>query len=119
MEKKKNWLKEAVNPNHKGFCTPMSKSTCTGHRRAFALTMKKHHGFHKKEFGGKIKDVSGVYESLNNGIGKIDGDVKKGVTAISNPTYMTNYIGRWGKGFTGYVFNRRLIGKNNGKEVSK
>lgn len=42
-----NWLKGAVNPAHKGFCTPMTKSTCTGHRRAFALMMKKKHGFHK------------------------------------------------------------------------
>lgn len=52
--KKGGWLKGAVNPAHKGYCTPMSKSTCTGHRRAFALTMKKHHGFHKKEDGGEI-----------------------------------------------------------------
>ena len=34
-----------INPKHKGWCTPMTKSTCTGRRRAFALTMKKHHGF--------------------------------------------------------------------------
>jgi hypothetical protein len=36
-----------LNPKHEGWCTPMTKSTCTGKRRAFALTMKKHHGFHK------------------------------------------------------------------------
>lgn len=42
-----NWIQGAVNPDHEGYCTPMSKSTCTGHRRAFALTMKKHHGFHR------------------------------------------------------------------------
>jgi len=57
--KKGGWLKGAVNPAHKGYCTPMSKSTCTGHRRAFALTMKKHHGFHKKEDGGNIDDGPG------------------------------------------------------------
>lgn len=51
-----NWLKGAVNPAHKGYCTPMSKSTCTGHRRAFALMMKKKHGFHKKDEGGAIYD---------------------------------------------------------------
>ena len=45
---KKNWLQGAVNPKHEGFCTPMTKPTCTGKRRAFALTMKKNHGFHKK-----------------------------------------------------------------------
>lgn len=44
-----NWIQSAVNPEHKGYCTPLSKSTCTGHRRALALTFKKHHGFHKKK----------------------------------------------------------------------
>lgn len=48
---KKNWLKGAVNPAHKGYCTPMTKSTCTPRRKAFAMTMKKHHGFHK-QMGG-------------------------------------------------------------------
>lgn len=42
-----------INPAHKGYCTPMSKPTCTGHRRALALTLKKHHGFH--EDGGVQK----------------------------------------------------------------
>ena len=45
--KKKSGFK--INPAHKGWCTPMTKKTCTGKRRAFAKTMKKHHGFHKKE----------------------------------------------------------------------
>lgn len=40
------WISKAVNPAHKGFCTPMTKSTCTPRRKAFAMTMKKHHGFH-------------------------------------------------------------------------
>lgn len=44
--RKGGWIKRAVNPAHKGFCTPISKSTCTGRRKAFAMTMKKHHGFH-------------------------------------------------------------------------
>ena len=51
-EGKKNWIQGAVNPEHKGYCTPMTKSTCTPKRKAFAQTMKKHHGFHKKEEGG-------------------------------------------------------------------
>ena len=46
-DKKKNWLKGAVNPAHKGFCTPITKKTCTPKRKAFALTMKRHHGFHE------------------------------------------------------------------------
>lgn len=48
-----NWIKGAVNPAHKGYCTPMTKSTCTPRRKAFAMTMKKHHGFHK-EYGGNL-----------------------------------------------------------------
>ena len=45
---KKNWLAKAVNPKHVGFCTPVTKKTCTPKRKAFAMMMKKKHGFHKK-----------------------------------------------------------------------
>jgi len=31
------WIQDAVNPKHKGYCTPMTKSTCTPRRKAFAL----------------------------------------------------------------------------------
>jgi hypothetical protein len=36
----KNWIQKAVNPAHKGFCTPMSKPTCTPKRKALAKTFK-------------------------------------------------------------------------------
>lgn len=49
--KKGGWIQKAVNPEHKGYCTPMTKSTCTPRRKAFAMTMKKHHGFHKEDGG--------------------------------------------------------------------
>lgn len=52
------WIQKAVNPKHRGFCSPMTKSTCTPRRKAFAMTMKKHHGFHKKEDGGYINNVT-------------------------------------------------------------
>jgi hypothetical protein len=45
MAKPKKWIQKAVNPAHKGYCTPMTKSTCTGRRRQFALMMKRKHGF--------------------------------------------------------------------------
>lgn len=64
--KKGGWLKGAVNPAHKGFCTPLSNPKCTGHRRAFALTMKKHHGFHKKEEGGTIDEGPGPAYNFKN-----------------------------------------------------
>lgn len=44
---KKNWIQSAVNEKHKGYCTPMTKKTCTPARKALAMTFKKHHGFHK------------------------------------------------------------------------
>jgi hypothetical protein len=37
----KKWIQKAVNPKHKGYCTPMSKPTCTPKRKALARTFKK------------------------------------------------------------------------------
>jgi hypothetical protein len=37
----KKWIQKAVNPKHKGYCTPMSKPTCTPKRAALARTFKK------------------------------------------------------------------------------
>lgn len=39
--KKKKWIQTAVNPKHKGFCSPMTKATCTPHRKALAMRFKK------------------------------------------------------------------------------
>ncbi len=36
----KKWIQKAVNPAHKGYCTPMSKPTCTPKRAALARTFK-------------------------------------------------------------------------------
>lgn len=44
------WIKEAINSAHKGYCTPMTKSTCTPHRKAFAIRAKNHF----KEDGGPV-----------------------------------------------------------------
>lgn len=38
---KKNWIAGSVNPAHKGFCSPESKSTCTPARKRLAETFKK------------------------------------------------------------------------------
>lgn len=37
----KKWIQGAVNPEHEGYCTPMSKSTCTPRRKALAKRFKK------------------------------------------------------------------------------
>ena len=41
VKKDKKWIQKAVNPKHKGYCTPMSKPTCTPKRKALAMTFKK------------------------------------------------------------------------------
>jgi len=40
-EKDDKWIQKAVNPEHKGYCTPMTKDTCTPARKALAKRFKK------------------------------------------------------------------------------
>jgi len=37
----KKWIQKAVNPKHKGYCTPMTKPTCTPARKRLAKLFKK------------------------------------------------------------------------------
>jgi hypothetical protein len=37
----KKWIQKAVDPKHKGYCTPMTKPTCTPRRKALAMRFKK------------------------------------------------------------------------------
>jgi len=37
----KKWIQKAVNPKHKGYCTPETKKTCTPKRKALAHTLRK------------------------------------------------------------------------------
>jgi hypothetical protein len=39
--KKKKWIQKALDPKHKGYCTPMTKPTCTPARKALAKRFKK------------------------------------------------------------------------------
>lgn len=50
--KEEKWLQKAI--KHPGRCTPMSKPGCTGHARALAKTLKKHHGFHEAVTPDKV-----------------------------------------------------------------
>ena len=34
------FLQKAINPKHKGYCTPMTKKTCTPRRKALARRLK-------------------------------------------------------------------------------
>ena len=37
----KKWIQKAINPAHKGFCTPETKKTCTPKRKALAHKLRK------------------------------------------------------------------------------
>jgi hypothetical protein len=41
MSSDKKWIQKAINPKHKGFCTPQTKKTCTPKRKALAQTLRK------------------------------------------------------------------------------
>lgn len=49
-----NWIQKAINPAHKGYCTPMTKSTCTPHRKALAMRFK-HGDLSKHAMGGPMQ----------------------------------------------------------------
>lgn len=51
LEEDKDWIQKAVDPEHKGYCTPMTKKTCTPARKALAKRFKKA-GRKEKEEGG-------------------------------------------------------------------
>ena len=52
----KKWIQKAVNPKHKGYCTPMTKPTCTPARKKLAqLFKRKARTGWKKAHGGLIK----------------------------------------------------------------
>jgi hypothetical protein len=41
LSETKDWIQKAINPDHKGYCTPMTKETCTPARKAFAKRAKR------------------------------------------------------------------------------
>jgi len=41
MAKDGKWIQKAINPAHKGYCTPETKATCTPRRKALAHTLRK------------------------------------------------------------------------------
>jgi hypothetical protein len=48
----KDWIQGAVDPEHEGFCTPMTKPTCTPRRKALAKRFKK--AARKGSWKGKV-----------------------------------------------------------------
>ena len=41
LSENKDWIQKAVDPDHEGYCTPMTKPTCTPKRKALAKRFKK------------------------------------------------------------------------------
>jgi hypothetical protein len=41
------WIQKAIDPKHKGYCTPMTKPTCTPRRKALAKRFKPGGDLHK------------------------------------------------------------------------
>jgi len=75
-EGKKHWIQKAVNPKHRGFCTPMTKATCTPRRKALARTFKKHHGFHANGgIQGQDTGSGSTVNALGAGAGMLSGYV--------------------------------------------
>jgi len=68
----KKWIQKAVNPAHKGFCSPMTKKTCTPKRKALAETFKKM---------GRARKAKWDFGDISNGYGVIviamDADLHK------------------------------------------
>ena len=49
LKEDKNWIQKAVNPEHKGDCTPMTKPSCTPPKKALAKRFKK--GIENEAYG--------------------------------------------------------------------
>jgi hypothetical protein len=86
---KKDWIKGAVDPKHEGYCTPMTKDTCTPKRKAFAMTMKKHHGFHKDDGGTMPMAQHGMAITPNNGFirGWFNAEPPRGISRENTTGY--------------------------------
>tara|TARA_R110002020_G_scaffold454533_1_gene670334 strand:- start:7053 stop:7346 length:294 start_codon:yes stop_codon:yes gene_type:complete len=51
LDEEEDWIQKAVDPEHEGDCTPMTKSTCTPPRKALAKRFKKAARKKKKDGG--------------------------------------------------------------------
>jgi hypothetical protein len=58
------WIKGAVNPEHKGYCTPMSKKTCTPERKALARRFKKGGDLHHESSSMNNIDQKKIDEAI-------------------------------------------------------
>jgi len=68
-EADKKWIQQAVDPEHKGYCTPMSKPTCTPRRKTLARRFKRGideeiGGFNRGDYNIKVERLKAVIDTL-------------------------------------------------------
>ena len=68
VAKKKKWIQKAVNPRHKGYCSPVTKKTCTPRRKALAERFKKHQ-IGKVKIRKRVGGISKI-KQLENQLGR-------------------------------------------------
>jgi hypothetical protein len=92
------WIQKAVDPEHKGYCTPMTKPTCTPKRKALAKRFKKGIENESVDFnllGGQYKDnVTKQAEEIK---AKIDAWLEEGEDDAINAIH--SFLMRKGKPF--------------------
>lgn len=94
-----------INPAHKGFCTPMSKATCTGKRRTFALNAKHHFKKWKHEDGGDINNVKNNDLITYNGASHEEGGININQAGIPNNTNPKAEVEGGESGVGSYIFS--------------
>ena len=116
------WIQKAINPAHKGYCTPLSKPSCTGHRRALALRFKKGGDLHKdsRAYGGTLMEYGGSTHEQSP-VGGNPVDANGNITTPDNAVALTekNEVA-WNKGKNDtYVFSDRLGFAKEAKSIMK
>jgi len=80
------WIQKAINPKHKGYCTPMTKKTCTPRRKALAKTLKKMARKRKGAEGMIIPDnMSNFYPKRYEQGGNVNGGADIRMVGASYP----------------------------------
>src|SRR5271155_696047 len=112
MAKKNKWIQKAINPKHKGFCTPMTKKTCTPARKAFAKRAKAH----KLQTGGQqptqlaptgaqgpgsIPDLFG--DQLDPRVNELQTNATMNPNSFVNTGAGQKMMGRYNKGADPYI----------------
>lgn len=88
-EKDDKWIQKAVDPDHEGYCTPMTKKTCTPHRKALAKRFKK--------MGKERTDESTLKENM---FPENESVIQSVADATNGKMKVVGKIKQWGSGTT-------------------